>query len=364
MSTFRDLWKQHRAAGDSMFTYNGHSYNTLKKGEKMSDWSKILRAGQLDQYNNYINNTNLNANQATGKLMDMSYNYKNQVAGQPVSNIPLEAASVFGTGTDQNGQPISSQPISRAQDIQIEPVPRAQDIQIEPVPLPAQTAPIPFNRSGIRKWIKANLGINPYSLTGDQRRAIRMVANGTADSNDISLYNQIKNTYKLTDGSQWFKNGGMINYYQQGGQAQEDPTQKIVALVQAAQQGDKQAIQALQQVEQAAKQGDKQAMQIMQIVQQIMEQQNQARAAKHGAKLNYLASLRGICPEGSHTEYFKAGGQICRKCIKDAEENAQKAVKKNKMACGGATKAVNTIKAEMGIKAAMDKCGGKAKKKK
>jgi len=34
------------------------------------------------------------------------------------------------------------------------------------------------------------------------------------------------------------------------------------------------------------------------------------------------------------------------------------------MACGGATKAVNTIKAEMGIKAAMDKCGGKAKKKK
>jgi len=31
-----------------MFTYNGHSYNTLKKGEKMSDWSKILRAGQLD----------------------------------------------------------------------------------------------------------------------------------------------------------------------------------------------------------------------------------------------------------------------------------------------------------------------------
>ena len=349
MSTFRDLWKQHRAAGDSMFTYNGHSYNTLKKGEKMSDWSKILRAGQLDQYNNYINNTNLNANQATGKLMDMSYNYKKQAAGQPVSNIPLEAASVFGTGTDQNGQPISSQPI-----------PLAQDIQIEPI----QTTPNSFNRSDIRKWIKANLGINPYSLTGDQRRAIRMVANGTADSNDISLYNQIKNTYKLTDGSQWFKNGGMINYYQQGGQAQEDPTQKIVALVQAAQQGDKQAIQALQQVEQAAKQGDKQAMQIMQIVQQIMEQQNQAQAAKHGAKLNYLASLRGICPEGSHTEYFKAGGQICRKCIKDAEENAQKAVRKNKMACGGATKAVNTIKAEMGIKAAMDKCGGKAKKKK
>lgn len=349
MSTFRDLWKQHRAAGDSMFTYNGHSYNTLKKGEKMSDWSKILRAGQLDQYNNYINNTNLNANQATGKLMDMSYNYKKQAAEQPVSNIPLEAASVFGTGTDQNGQPISSQPI-----------PLAQDIQIEPI----QTTPNSFNRSDIRKWIKANLGINPYSLTGDQRRAIRMVANGTADSNDTSLYNQIKNTYKLTDGSQWFKNGGMINYYQQGGQAQEDPTQKIVALVQAAQQGDKQAIQALQQVEQAAKQGDKQAMQIMQIVQQIMEQQNQAQAAKHGAKLNYLASLRGICPEGSHTEYFKAGGQICRKCIKDAEENAQKAVRKNKMACGGATKAVNTIKAEMGIKAAMDKCGGKAKKKK
>lgn len=163
------------------------------------------------------------------------------------------------------------------------------------------------------------------------------------------------------NGSWYLKNGGMINYYQQGGAAQQqDPQEQIVALVQAAMQGDKKATQQIQQIQAAAEQGDKQAAQIMQFIQQVMQQmQQQAQKAKHGAKLQYLASLRGECPEGTHMTYYKAGGQICKKCIQNQIQQDKCGGKaKKKMAKGGATKTINSIKAEM------EKCGGKMKKKK
>lgn len=176
---------------------------------------------------------------------------------------------------------------------------------------------------------------------------------GRHNYRDLLRQANLYNTSKL-------RNGGMINYYQQGGQAEQDPTQQIVALVQAAMRGDKQATQQLQQIQKAAEQGDKQAMQIMQVVQQVMqEMQQQTRSARQGAKLQYLASLRGECPQGTHMEYFKAGGQICKKCMQNKvqEDKCGGKAKKQKMACGGATKAINSIKSEM------EKCGGKVKKK-
>lgn len=184
-----------------------------------------------------------------------------------------------------------------------------------------------------------------------------------------NIMNKIGGVYQ--NGSWYLKNGGMINYYQQGGAAQQqDPQEQIVALVQAAMQGDKKATQQIQQIQTAAEQGDKQAAQIMQFIQQVMQQmQQQAQKAKQGAKLQYLALLRGECPEGTHMEYFKAGGQICKKCMQNKvqEDKCGGKAKKQKMACGGATKTINSIKAEMekcGGKMKQEKCGGKMKKKK
>ena len=174
-----------------------------------------------------------------------------------------------------------------------------------------------------------------------------------------NIMNKIGGVYQ--NGSWYLKNGGMINYYQQGGAAQQqDPQEQIVALVQAAMQGDKKAIQQIQQIQAAAEQGDKQAAQIMQFIQQVMQQmQQQAQKAKQGAKLQYLASLRGECPEGTHMTYYKAGGQICKKCVQNQIRQDKCGGKaKKKMAKGGATKTINSIKAEM------EKCGGKMKKKK
>lgn len=80
------------------------------------------------------------------------------------------------------------------------------------------------------------------------------------------------------------------------------------------------------------------------------ELMTQVPAAAKGAKLNYIKSLRGQCPDGFEMQYFKKGGVMCSQCIKKAQ--AQKATKAEK-----GTKVVQDFKADM------KKCGGKMKGK-
>lgn len=202
----------------------------------------------------------------------------------------------------------------------------------------------------IETQLQNNYGIRGR-IGGSDRRRIRQLLDNNVNTNPSSpgmWVTRGQTPTWLNPAVVHFKQGGMINFYQDGGQMQNDPQQQIVALVQAAQQGDQQAQQTIQQIQQAAQQGDPQAVQIMQLLQQITDQmQQQVQAARHGAKLNYLASLRGYCPEGSHLEYFKAGGQICKKCVAD-QKRVQKKITKN---CkGGMTKGINLIKAELGNK--------------
>ena len=171
----------------------------------------------------------------------------------------------------------------------------------------------------------------------------------------INNGDEILNTWQES-----FKSGGILNYnnmyynkYQDGGAAPsgDDQQQQIVALVQAAMQGDDDAQQTIQQIQQAANQGDEQASQMLQVIQQIVQQMqggqedqsNQTPAARFGAKLNYLRHLKGECPQGTHLEYFKAGGVLCKKCI----ENNKKQMEIREHAKGGATKGMNIIKAEL-----------------
>ena len=120
----------------------------------------------------------------------------------------------------------------------------------------------------------------------------------------------------------------MINKYQQGGEVedqQSSPEEQVIALLQAAQQGNKQAQQQLAQIQQAAKQGNKQAIQIMQLIQQVMQQQQQqqTQSARMGAKLEYIKRLKGECPEGQELTYYKAGGRICKACVQKAKQQAK-----------------------------------------
>ena len=47
-------------------------------------------------------------------------------------------------------------------------------------------------------------------------------------------------------------------------------------------------------------------------------QQQQVASRKFGGMLNYIEKLRGICPEGYEMQFFKQGGQICKKCVQKA----------------------------------------------
>ena len=126
------------------------------------------------------------------------------------------------------------------------------------------------------------------------------------------------------------KTGGK---FQQGGSID----QQLIQLVQAAQQGNQEAIQQLTQIKQAAEQGDQQALQIMQKIQQIMQQ---VQSAKLGAALNYIKRIKGECPEGQELVYFKKGGSICKQCVAKQNAKDEDPVKAFKEKCGGKTKKV------------------------
>ena len=48
---------------------------------------------------------------------------------------------------------------------------------------------------------------------------------------------------------------------------------------------------------------------------EMMAQSMMSQAAKHGAKLNYIARLRNKCPEGQELVYYAKGGRICSACM-------------------------------------------------
>lgn len=125
-----------------------------------------------------------------------------------------------------------------------------------------------------------------------------------------------------------YKNGGTMNrikYFEKGGltpQNTKDIQQQVIALVQAAMQGDEKANQTVTQIMEAAKAGDQQAVQLAQMIQQVVQQiQGQATTAKWGAKLDYIRSLK-----------YAQGGKACQACEKGVPTKVEE------KACGGKAK--------------------------
>lgn len=125
-----------------------------------------------------------------------------------------------------------------------------------------------------------------------------------------TLQGMITASYKKQGGTM-----NRINYFQQGGAApqQQDVKAQVTALVQAAMQGDQKAAQQVNQIMEAAKAGDQQAIQIAQLMEQVVKElQGQAVAAKYGAKLDYLQSLK--CGGKAKTKKKEQGGKVCPAC--------------------------------------------------
>ena len=129
---------------------------------------------------------------------------------------------------------------------------------------------------------------------------------------NLQMLNGLMASYRKQGGTM-----NRINYFQQGGAApqQQDIKAQVTALVQAAMQGDQKATQQVNKIMEAAKAGDQQAIQIAQIMEQVVkEMQGQAVAAKYGAKLDYLQSLK--CGGKTKAKKRQQGGTVCPDCEK------------------------------------------------
>lgn len=201
---------------------------------------------------------------------------------------------------------------------------------------------------GTAYGIDADSSGNPISYTWEQiqagstespeflsRKNAWMQANpkpkrtGPLGGTNTSEYNDWYKKYQQAYKAEFKKQGGIMNkikYFQQGGAApQQDMKQQVVALVQAAMQGDKKATQTVNQIMEAAKAGDQQAMQIAQLMEQVIKElQGQATSAKWGAKLSYIKSLK-----------YAKGGKTCPACEKKVEMKACGGKKAKKRYFGG-----------------------------
>jgi hypothetical protein len=141
---------------------------------------------------------------------------------------------------------------------------------------------------------------------------------------------QPQTNYNVGGRQSYLKQGGTMNrikYFQGGGPVAQqtqanDIQQQVIALVQAAMQGDEKANQTVTQIMEAAKKGDSQAVQLAQMIQAVVQQmQGQATSAKWGSKLSYIRSLK-----------YAKGGKACPACEKGAP------IKVEEKACGGKAK--------------------------
>jgi len=130
--------------------------------------------------------------------------------------------------------------------------------------------------------------------------------------------------------------------FQSGGSAPQDMQKQIIALCQAAMQGDEKARKQVESIYKAAEGGDQQALQIASFMDQVMKEiQKQARSQKIGGKLDYIHRLRTGVARDEEVVYNKCGGKINKKVVKKAQhgveiENTTKTQKHRKMYfCGG-----------------------------
>lgn len=151
----------------------------------------------------------------------------------------------------------------------------------------------------------------------------------------------------------------MINKYQQGGAAPQQGGGILAQIQQLPQEQQQQLMQAFAQwaqqkgVDIQQLQSNPQALeQALGMFMQEMQTQ-QAQAAKHGAKLQYIKNLKHQCAADEELQFFKAGGQVGCKCVKKQEKGGKQEPKKN---------AIDQFKAKKGINLKKDKCGGKMKK--
>lgn len=291
LTPFQIAFNNARANNQRFFSFRGKLYNSLAKKDNVTDWIG-------NYHDNFFKNGVDTATKQQRQYLDngmRSYIFNNpsQKANQDIlasTNISPNITSIISD------------------------IPTKKNISQTPTPtldasiLPNQSPNL--NRSQTRDWLRNN-NINPYSLSGDERRGLRYYLNGdtTGQNYDINLVKNLNDKYNFG-----FK-------FQQGGQINMNEEQLQQAFLQYLMQktGAKDQQQLEQVIQQLGEEGLKQAYaEFMQAM-----QQQQVQAAKFGAKLNYIKRLNGQCPEGTEMYYYKQGGRLCRKCMQAKQKESK-----------------------------------------
>ena len=332
--SFKTAWTNARNSGLGTFTWNGKSYNTMKKGETQQD------------YNSWLSKQNRAPQEASPTQGTPGY-------GIHVGNGSVTLSTPNGSTTDITNSHNVSTLINNG-NYKAPNLGNATTNYLENRPLDSysELTKHNFDRGDIRQGMRAN-GINPYNYLGSDRKQLRTYLNNPTTDNytqSVSkiigdgkiqqnmLNNAVQNQtsqyqltkpnlgYNTSQNSQLvnlkFKQGGQMYKYAAGAQmvqpqqtgGQQGIEQQAMALVQAAMQGDQQANQTIQKIMQKAQQGDQQAAQVAQLLKAIVQQMKGSRKARLGAKLDYIKQSIGECPEGQEVVYFKKGGEICKVC--------------------------------------------------
>lgn len=332
--SFKTAWTNARNSGLGTFTWNGKSYNTMKKGETQQDYnswlSKQNKAPQKASptqgtpgYRIHVGNGSVALSTPNGRTTDITNSHN---VSTLINNGNYKAPNLGNAATNY--------------------------LENRPLDSYSELTKHNFDRGDIRQGMRAN-GINPYNYSGSDRKQLRTYLNNPTTDNytqSVSkvigdgkiqqnmLNNAVQNQtsqyqltkpnlgYNTSQNSQLvnlkFKKGGQMYKYAAGAQmvqpqqtsGQQGIEQQAMALVQAAMQGDQQANQTIQKIMQAAQQGDQQAAQVAQLLKAIVQQMKGSRKARLGAKLDYIKQSIGECPEGQEVVYFKKGGEICKVC--------------------------------------------------
>lgn len=331
---FKTAWTNARNSGLNTFTWNGKSYNTMKRGETQQ------------QYNSWLSKQNKPTQRATPTKGTPGY-------GIHVRNGSVTLSTPNGSTTDITNSHNVSTLINNG-NYKAPNLGGMTTNYLENKPLDSysELTKHNFDRGDIRQGMRAN-GINPYDYSGSDRKQLRTYLNNPTTDNYTQSVSKIigdgkiqqnmlnnavqnqTNQYQLTKPNLGynpnqnnqlvnlkFKQGGQMYKYAAGAQmvqpqqasGQQGIEQQAMALVQAAMQGDQQANQTIQKIMQAAQQGDQQAVQVAKLLQAIAQQMKGSRKARLGAKLDYIKQSIGECPEGQEVVYFKKGGEICKIC--------------------------------------------------
>lgn len=331
---FKTAWTNARNSGLGTFTWNGKSYNTMKRGETQQ------------QYNSWLSKQNKPTQQATPIKGTPGY-------GIHVGNGSVTLSTPNGSTTDitnsHNVSTLINNGNYKAPNLGGMTTNYLENKSLDSY---SELTKHNFDRGDIRQGMRAN-GINPYDYLGSDRKQLRTYLNNPTTDNytqSVSkiigdgkiqqnmLNNAVQNQtsqYQLTKPNLGynpsqnnqlvnlkFKQGGQMYKYAAGAQmvqpqqtsGQQGIEQQAMALVQAAMQGDQKANQTIQKIMQAAEQGDQQAAQVAQLLKNIVQQMKGSRKARLGAKLDYIKQSIGECPEGQEVVYFKKGGEICKMC--------------------------------------------------